>query len=59
MVVPVVFNVLKINIVLNFEITVRSNYIPKDMPVSCNNLVCDQDFETAMIIKSVSVCPGT
>lgn len=56
-IVPVVFNVLKIKIVL--KITSISNCIPKNIHDSCTNLVCDQDFEIAMIIRLESVCPGT
>lgn len=45
--------------VLNFEITDISNGAPKDIHNHCTNLVCDQNFETAMIIRLVSICPGT
>ncbi|PKU47211.1 hypothetical protein llap_2518 [Limosa lapponica baueri] len=36
---------------LNFEITGISNGAPKDIHDSCTTLVCDQDFEIAMIIR--------
>ena len=45
--------------VLNFEITGISNCAPKDIHDSCTNLVCDQDFEIAMIIELLSICSGT
>ena len=45
--------------VLNSEITGISNCAPKDIHDSYTNSVCDQDFEIAMIIRLVSVCPGT
>lgn len=45
--------------VLNFDIIGNSNCTPKDIHDSCTNLMCDQDFEIAVIIRLVSMCPGT
>lgn len=45
--------------VQNFEITGISNCAPKDINDSCINLVSDQDSEIDMVIRFVSICPGT
>lgn len=44
---------------VNFEIIGISNCAHKDIHDSCTNLECDQDFEIAMIIRLISICPGT